>query len=312
MSSRLFTTCFLFVIAPTFVVAQERTIRLLTVGNSFADNALEFLPEITEAAGHKLIVGRANLGGCTLERHWKHVEQYEADNSAAEGHPYRGGKYSLAEMLAQQPWDVITIQQVSFKSHDLKTYHPYVEKLHAYIKARAPQAKILIHQIWAYRVDDKRFVPDNKGVEPHTQEVMYQQVRSAYHTIAGELDIDIIPSGDAMYLADTNPEWGFRPDPSIDLKSYVYPEAPKQLHSLHRGWHWSKPDAAGNRNLQNDGHHAGAAGCYLIGCVWFETIFGESSVGNSFRPRGVDEAYVKFLQTTAHEAVSNLDAVPSP
>ena len=33
---------------------------------------------------------------------------------------------------------------------------------------------------------------------------MYQQVRDAYHTIANELNVGILPSGDAMYLADTN------------------------------------------------------------------------------------------------------------
>lgn len=307
MIARMSAACFLLVVAPTLVDAEQRTVRLLTVGNSFADNALDFLPEITKAAGHELVLGRANLGGCSLERHWNHVEQYEADNAASGGRPYRGGKYSLAEMLAQQQWDVITIQQVSFKSHDLKTYHPYVEKLYAYIRERAPEARILIHQIWAYRVDDKRFVPDNKGVEPHTQEVMYQQVRDAYHTVADELDIDIIPSGDAMYLADGDSKWGFRTDPSLDVTAHVYPQVPEQPHSLHKGWHWSKPDGNGKRVLQNDGHHASAAGCYLIGCVWFETIFGESCVANSFRPPKLDDAYVQFLQKMAHEAAERLE-----
>jgi hypothetical protein len=43
--------------------AEEKTVRLLTVGNSFAENALAFLPEIAQSAGQRLVVGKANLGG---------------------------------------------------------------------------------------------------------------------------------------------------------------------------------------------------------------------------------------------------------
>ena len=49
--------------------AEQKTVRLLTIGNSFAENALTYLPQIVDSAGHNLVVGRANLGGCTLERH---------------------------------------------------------------------------------------------------------------------------------------------------------------------------------------------------------------------------------------------------
>ena len=195
----------------TLVLAQGKTVKLLTVGNSFADNALSYLPKITEASGNKLIYARANLGGCTMERHWKHVENFEAGATDKSGKPYMGGKASLKDQLTKDQWDYVTIQQVSWKSHDLSTYHPYAQNLHSYITKHAPQAKILLQQIWAYRVDDPRFKPSNEGKEPHTHQVMYEQVRHAYHTIAKELNIGILPSGDAMYLADIDPKWGFKP-----------------------------------------------------------------------------------------------------
>lgn len=298
-------TAALAVCSPTASPAAAKTVRLLTVGNSFADNALTYLPQLAEAAGHELIVARANLGGCSFERHWNHVAAYEADTKSKDGSPYSGGKRSLADMLKREPWDFITIQQVSYKSHDPTTYEPYAEKLHHYIAERAPQAKIMIHQIWAYRVDDPRFVPKNKGREPHTHQVMYEQVRQTYHAVAKQLGIDIIPSGDAMYLADTNPQWGFKPDRSFDPATAEYPARPDQKHSLHVGWSWRK-NKDGSRTLRMDGHHASEAGKYLIGCVWFETFFGTSVVDDGFVPKGLEPDYAAFLRTTAHEAVAGL------
>ncbi len=298
----------LFLLCGTLsAAAASKTVRLLTVGNSFADNALTFLPQLAEAGGHELIVGRANLGGCTLERHWRHAAAYEADSSDKEGSPYRGGKRSLSDLLKQDNWDYVTIQQVSYKSHDPATYQPYADNLHRYIRERAPQARIVAHQIWAYRVDDPRFVPANKGREPHTHREMYEQVRKAYHALAARLDLGIVPSGDAMYLADTDARWGYRPDADFVIAKAKAPSLPKQKHSLHRGWYWRK-GKDGAQSLKIDGHHASQAGQYLLGCVWYETFFGESVEENAFVPKGLDKAHARFLRRTAHKAVQALAA----
>ena len=299
----LFVATAFAVITEARLSAAPKTVRLLTVGNSFADNALTYLPQLVEAAGHRLIVGRANLGGCTLERHWRHASAFEADPESTEGSPYGGGKYSLADLLKKDRWDFITIQQVSYQSHDPATFKPYADKLYRYISERVPRAEILMHQIWAYRVDDPRFGPENKGKEPHTQVMMFQQVRETYLSVAARLGIDIIPSGDAMYRADTDLKWGFRPEAGFDPEKIKYPTLPKQKHSLHAGWSWRK-QKSGGRELTMDGHHASEAGKYLLGCVWFETFFGESAADLRFAPTGMAADYASFLRHTSHLAVA--------
>ena len=183
------------------------------------------------------------------------------------------------------------------------TYRPYARNLYDFIKKYSPQAEVLVHETWAYRSDDPRFTGKAlKSGQPTTQEAMYQGLRQAYQTIAGELGTRIIPVGEAFHLADTDPVWGFKPELAADLTGAKYPALPGQVHSLHVGWRWGK-DKLGNPNLERDGHHASIAGRYLGACVFYETLFVESVVGNSFVPKGLEAGYARFLQETAHRAV---------
>ncbi len=298
--------CCLLLLVPWLSASEPGTVRLLTIGNSFADNALTFLPDLVKASGHSLILGRANLGGCSLERHWRHVSEHEADPDGKAGSPYAGGTASLHQLLTKDRWDVITIQQVSLLSHDPATYVPYGGNLVRYIRERAPQAQILVHQIWAYRVDDSRFTQKSAAGTPRTQREMYGQLRAACHALSKEFKLGILPSGDAMFLADADPEWGYRVDQAFDFAAAKFPALPDQSHSLHAGWAWKSSGEA--HSLALDGHHASPAGKYLLGCVWFESLFGESLVGNPFVPAGLDGDHAAFLRQTAHRAVQDLRA----
>jgi hypothetical protein len=283
-----------------------KTVRLLTVGNSFSQNATRYLKDLAAARGHVLIHQPAVVGGASMALHWDKVEQHRKDPQDRRG--LYGTKGGLKEMLAAEPWDFVTIQQASIRSHDVATYRPYAGQLVAFIKKHAPRAEVLIHQTWAYRRDDPRFrVAAPRPGEPATQEAMYQGLTIAYMTIALELGLRRIPVGDAFHLADTDPTWGYRPDATFDPRAAKYPALPDQTHSLHVGWSWKK-QKDGTYALQMDGHHANVAGEYLGGCVFYEVLFGESVVGNPFRPPALDAAYARFLQETAHRAVAGVQA----
>jgi hypothetical protein len=132
---------------------------------------------------------------------------------------------------------------------------------------------------------------------------MYEGLTRAYRKIADELGVRLIPVGDAMYLADTNPTWGYRPDKKFDFKNAQPTSLPDQAHSLHTGWRWTAAKD-GKKSLTMDGHHASVAGQYLAACVFYEALFGESVVGNPFVPLEIDREYARFLQETAHQAVA--------
>lgn len=287
-------------------MAQEetpkKTLRLLTVGNSFADNATKYLRQIAEAGGYQLEFTKANLAGCSLETHWKHVARHEADPTDPLGmpfkHPETGAKIGLKELLALQQWDFITIQQASIDSDQEKTYRPFAKNLYDFIKVHAPQAEVLVYQTWAYRCDD----PGLAQVQM-TDEAMYQALTANYRAIANELGARLIPVGDAFHLATISTDFAYTPDQNYDFAHPEYPHKPNTRHSLHYGWYWSKNQQTGEQKQELDTHHAGSAGEYLAGLVFFEMFTGQSTIGNSYVPPGISKDDAAILQKYAHQAV---------
>ncbi|MDX1947300.1 MAG: DUF4886 domain-containing protein [Pirellulaceae bacterium] len=282
--------------------APKKTVRLLTIGNSFSNDATTYLDDLATADGNLLVHTNASIGGSPLKLHWDRAQVNERDPASKDG-LYSSGK-GLKELLQKEPHDFVTIQQRSLSSHDVATYRPYAANLQAYVKQYAPQAELLLHETWAYRVDDPRFgVANPPAGEPKTQREMYDGLARAYRTLAAELKVRLIPVGDAFIAADTDPQWGYRPDLKFDLKTARPPALPDQTHSLHVGRTWKK-NTAGVQSLGMDGHHASTAGRYLGACVWYEVLFGVSCLGNKFVPPGIDAEYARFLQTTAHATVA--------
>lgn len=293
---------------PASGAKEARTVRLLTVGNSFSGNATKYLADLAKAGGRQLIHRSASVGGASLELHATKAQTHERDPADKAG-LYTAGM-SLTTLLRADRWDYVTIQQASIKSHDLATYRPFAERLRDIVRTHAPQAALLMHQTWAYRRDDPRFTkPSGKPGEPVTQEAMYRGLTAAYRTIAGELGARVIPVGDAFYIADTDPQRGSRPDAHFDFKAAKPPALPDQTHSLHLGWRWEK-QKDGALKLAMDGHHANTAGEYLGACVWYEVLFGASVVGNSFTPPDLDPAFARYLQETARRAVTDSGRPP--
>ena len=276
---------------------EARTVKLLTIGNSFSANATHYLGDLAKAGGHTLIHQPLVIGGASFQVHAEKAQKHEADPKDKAG-LYTSGR-GLKENLELQKWDYVTIQQASIKSHDFATYQPYAGWLRDYITKHAPQARLLVHETWEYRKDDPRF---SKPDDLKSQEEMYTGLRAAYDKIAAKFGARIIPTGDAFHLADTNPKWAYQTDTTFNPKAAKQPELPNQTHSLHVGWHWKK-QKNGKTTLVMDGHHASMAGEYLGACVWYEVLFGESAVGNAFMPKGMDPTDARYLQETAHRAV---------
>lgn len=299
--STLFCASFLYPTVHAEEAAKGKTVRLLTVGNSFSHNATHYLGDLAKADGDTLVLREDIVGGASMELHWSKAQAFEKNPKDKLGR-YSNGK-SLKEELLSDRWDVVTIQQASILSHNIETYRPFANQLKGYIKTHAPDATLMLHKTWEYRVDDPRFsVKEPKTGEPKTQEEMYQGLTNAYATIAKELGVTLIPVGDAFHVANRDPQWGFKVSTTpFDSKTAKPGQLPDQTHSLNVGYNWKT--VKGKTQIGMDGHHANMAGEYLGACVWYEVLFGKSVENNSFVPKGLDAEYAKFLRATAHRVV---------
>lgn len=290
----------IFCVGLTFAMAKSetkkrKTIKLLTIGNSFANNAVKYLDRIVKAQGDKLILGRANLGGCPMDRHWNNAEK------DIKIYKHKGKKYTLKGMLEMQKWDVITIQQVSSKSYKRKTYEPYAGNLIAYIKKYAPQAEIVIHQTWAYRIDHPWFIKKGSKIN---QEKMFKALTKNYIWLAGKYNLRILASGVAMQVCREKQTAKYKfPDPKFDYHKSQYPNLPNQDGSMIVGWRWRK-NKKGNLKLKMDGIHANIRGEYLQGCLWYEMLFDRNSEDVKYLPKGISAEDAVFLRKIAHETAT--------
>lgn len=281
--------------------AGGKEIRLLAIGNSFSGDATRHLPGLVKASGNTLVFGHASIGGCSLAKHWAIAEAFEKtpDDPKTRPYTYKERKVSLREILTAEKWQYVTLQQYSGDSYKADTFRPHARNLYDYVKKHAPQAEVLFHETWAYREDDSLFKAGT-----FTPQMMYDGLHAAYHGMAAELKCRVIPVGTALQSVRQTPEWRFVfPDPAFDYAHPKHPALPNQDHSLNVGYRW-RQGTDGQWKLGKDGHHASLAGQYLGAAVWFEFLYGQSVVANSYVPEGLKPADAAFLRQMAHKTVA--------
>lgn len=337
--------CLIFAFASPLMgkEAPKDQVKILTIGNSFANDATAYLPALAKAGGKDLLLFRANLGGCSFERHARHLKAYEANPADPQGSPYRSGfvrslgdttapgiasgsnepvkgeaeppkNISLKEALESEKWDYVTIQQVSTASFDFSTYEPYAGTIIEYVRKHAPTAEIVIHQTWAYREDCPMF----KG--GFDQKKMFDGLVDAYGKLAKKYDLRTVPVGTAIQEARKLPRWTFKyPDPAFDYKNPVAGTKPDQSGSLMVGWTVKKVPAPKKAEGEPAGEplpdkyvasldfkHCNSEGRYLGASVFYGFLFGEKAEENTFVPEGIDPADAKVLRGIADEVVAKV------
>lgn len=250
--------------------ASGRTLRVLAIGNSFSEDAVEqYLHELAQENGVELIIGNACRGGQGLESHWKDVTQQNntfAYRKIANGTKTDTPRQALADILRDEPWDFITLQQVSQDSGLPQTYEPYLTHLISYIRSLAtnPKVRLGLHQTWAYAQDSNHGGFANYDRD---QAQMYQAItKTVRQAIRQHPELSfVVPSGTAIQNARTS-----------------------RLGDT----------------LTRDGYHLDLRiGRYIAACTWFEAITGNSPKGNPFRPQGIDPQTAAIAQQAAHQAL---------
>ncbi|SFC34619.1 protein of unknown function [Parapedobacter composti] len=255
---------------------DDGTIRILAIGNSFSEDAIEnYLYELAAAKDIPVIIGNLYIGGASLELHARNVSNNEKAYSyrkiGRDGKKTTVANTSIAEAMADEKWTHISFQQVSDYSGQYETWEASLSTVYNYVspRARHPEVKFMLHQTWAYAQNSTHAAFPNYG---NDQMTMYSAIVDAVNRAKNLVDIDlIVPAGTAIQNGRTS--------------------------------------IIGD-NFTRDGYHLdNNIGRYTAACAWFEAIFGESVVGNPFKPEALSDYEAEIAQQAAHLAIQQPNQV---
>ena len=254
---------------------EDTSKKVLTIGNSFAQNASTYATEIAYANGKELTFGYLMFPSCTIDMHYeaamadRHVfrfkvttpdnmqgtrlKDYPADQNFDQDLPETAA--SIKEALEYTDWDIIVFQQESSSARDIGKFGN-LGNLIEYVRGICPYAGLMFHEVWRWG----EWGEDQFGL-----------IKSNSEMVAAQYGLEIIPSGLAFEYAR---------------------------------------DALGSDIIvnDNDGHyqHANTYGMYIAGCAYVGAIFDIEVSPNTFanHPYVNDNGKVTLLTKAANDAVA--------
>lgn len=251
-------------------VGKDRVIKILAIGNSFSEDAVEnYLHDFATAAGYNVLIGNMYIGGQSLEGHWLNASEnrdaYQLRRIAVDGSRGSANNQTLQAVIASENWDYISFQEVSQQSGIMDGYQEYLPQLVDYARALTtnPEVKFVLHQTWAYAQDSNHEGFNNYGRD---QTQMFEAIVDAAWQAKDIAGMDmVIPAGTAIQNART---------------SYL------------------------GDKFTRDGYHLSlGAGRLTAAATWFEAIFG-NVLANTFVPENLSPYDTDLAKNAAAAAVA--------
>ena len=181
------------------------TLRVLSIGNSFSLDALSYVPFIMKAVAPEvyLKLGIMYIGAGSLE------DFSNALNTNGFRYYWTFGAepwderldVAMTEVVSSQPWDVITLQQVSSLSRDYSTYQPYLNQIIGWLDEQATWQHDYAWLITPSYPDNlPRLAPDTTSVQ------MFERIIESVQCVQRDTGIEmLLPCGTTIQNARTTP-----------------------------------------------------------------------------------------------------------
>ncbi len=200
-------------------VTPANKLKVLMIGNSFADDTINYAYEIAKSVGipeENILVADIYIGGCVLNTHWANAQS----NAAA----YRFGleregwfdgtsytNWTMEQAIMYADWDFITFQQGSSASGDPSSFSN-LQNLMDYVYDIAtdevnnpnanPNVKFVWHQTWAYQ---QGTTASHFSKYNFDQMTMYNAIVTCMKNfVLNKNFVAIIPNGTAIQNARTS------------------------------------------------------------------------------------------------------------
>ena len=260
---------------PMVKPSEDGILKILTIGNSFSDDTMQYVYKIAKSAGvEKIKLGNLYIGGCSLDTHTSNAKAnaraYDYRTNSADAW-VNTPSYRMKDAITSENWDFISLQQASGSSGIANTY-ANLQYMIDYVSELAPESKLVFNMTWAYQQDSTHAeFPKYES----NQIKMYESIVAAVQSeVATKSKIEyIVPNGTAIQNART---------------SYV-----------------------GDR-LTRDGFHLSLdLGRYIAGLTFFYQLTGISIENIEYIPDGVDPDLQKVAIESAISAVNVPFAISS-
>ncbi|WP_156309360.1 DUF4886 domain-containing protein [Sphingobacterium endophyticum] len=258
-----------------YVLAQETSpkdddiIKVLAIGNSFSEDALEnYLYELSTGAGKKIVIGNLYIGGAPLELHIKNahnnLKAYSYRKIGLDGSKKTTEQVSIEEALADDNWDYVSLQQASPLSGKYNVIMQTLGDLWTYVFAHVhPDTRLVYHQTWAYQQDSKHEGFTNYD---NSQKNMYDSIMS----VTSRLD----KTGDYAFIV---------PDGT----------------TIQNG----RTSSIGD-NFTRDGYHLNLDyGRFAAALTWYAKLFNLDPTKTDYKPEKLTELQSKIVKEAAKKAV---------
>lgn len=255
-------------------IVPTKTLKVLSIGNSFSLDAHTYIHEIAKSAGVNVIFGLLYRGGESLEGHWTQIQGNLSSYTYYKKTALNGvtketitNNVSVNTGVADENWDIITVQQTSSLSGMYSTYQPYLKNILGHVRGKATNINMQFaaHMTWAYATTCTLAGFANYN---NNQTTMFNAIRNAWQQAMAAEDIPIvIPSGTAIQNA--------------------------RSHSAL---------LAVDEELTRDGYHLGTVGDYIAGLTFFEVLCAQLYKKDIF-------ANISFTPTTKYVSLLSKIAV---
>jgi hypothetical protein len=185
----------------------KKSLKILSVGNSFAMDTTEHAPKIALDLGFESVhMGTLYIGGCSINRHYGNAQ---ANAQAYEYYVNDGDEWhkslnvSIQDAINSEEWDFISIQHGTGDGSRYTRGESYenLALLVEYIREKAPsKAKIVFNMAWVMEPDSTH--PEIRSYDGD-QLLMYENLaRITEQVVMPTKGIDIIsPAGTAIQNA---------------------------------------------------------------------------------------------------------------
>ena len=117
------------------------TMKVLSIGNSYSANGTKYVHQLAKSCGLDVFTANLYIGGCPLSTHYRNMLSGEKAYWMQINGAMTNFKISMEDALLSDDWDVITLQQQSFRSTDYETFQPYLNELYDFVTTLCPKAK---------------------------------------------------------------------------------------------------------------------------------------------------------------------------